>query len=109
MRWRNGYCGYVASEYLTKADSSNSDDPEPEEPGNADTPSLTYTKYKTTTGVNYRNGAGTSYEKVGSLSAGTIIEVENGYSKTANGYTWVRFKSTYDSYYIALEYLEKIQ
>ena len=98
---------YVASEYLTKVASSVPDNATtPDQP---DTPSLTYIKYKTTTGVNYRNGAGTSYEKVGSLSAGTIIEVENGYSKTANGYTWVRFKTKYDSYYVALEYLEKIQ
>ena len=94
---------YVASEYLKKVDSVTPDTPQEPE-----TPAITYTKYKTTTGVNYRDGAGTSYEKKGSLAAGTVIEVENGYSKTANGYTWVRFKSGTATYYIASEYLTKV-
>lgn len=95
---------YVASEYLTKTGDATT--VTPQEP---DDSVVTYTKYKTTTGVNYRSGAGTSYEKVGSLAAGAIIEVENGYSKTANGYTWVRFKAVYGSYYVAVEYLAKVQ
>jgi uncharacterized protein YraI len=70
---------------------------------------VTYTKYKTTPKVNYRGGAGTSYNKKGSLAAGTVIEVEDGYSKTANGYTWVRFKYSSGTYYIALDYLSKVQ
>lgn len=97
---------YVASEYLTKAESTVPDVPNtPEEPQE---PTITYTKYKTTTKVNYRDGAGTSYNKKGSLAAGTIIEVEDGYSKTANGYTWVRFKNSSRTYYIASEYLKKV-
>lgn len=68
----------------------------------------TYTKYKTTTSVNYRDGAGTSYAKKGTLSKGTAIEVEDGYSKKANGYTWVRFKLNGKEYYVANNYIEKI-
>ena len=70
--------------------------------------SVTYTKYKTTTTVNYRSGAGTSYAKKGTLAKGTVISVEDGYSKTANGYTWVRFKLNSKTYYIAKKYLEKV-
>jgi len=100
---------YIASEYLKKVETSNPDTPTvPEEPSVPEEPAVTYTKYKTTTKVNYRDGAGTSYNKKGSLATGTVIEVEDGYSKTANGYTWVRFKNTAGTYYIASEYLKKI-
>ena len=78
---------------------------EPEEP---DEPEVTYTKYKTTTKVNYRNGPGTDYDKKGSLAEGTTISVEDGYSKEANGYTWVRFKLDGKNYYVAKDYLEKV-
>ena len=94
---------YIASTYLTKVtDTTDSDTSD-------DTTTVTYTRYKTTTGVNYRSGAGTSYAKKGTLSAGTVIQVENGYSKTANGYTWYRFKYGSGTYYIASEYLKKVQ
>ena len=68
----------------------------------------TYTKYKTTTDVNYRSGAGTSYAKQGVLAVGTEISVEDGFSKKANGFTWVRFKLNGKKYYVASEYLEKV-
>lgn len=68
----------------------------------------TYTKYKTTTGVKYRSGAGTGYASKGTLSKGTVISVEDGYSKVANGYTWVRFKLNSKNYYIAKKYLKKV-
>jgi uncharacterized protein YraI len=100
---------YVASEYLEKVNSSSSGTQTPEAPSTPSVPDVTYTKYKTTTKVNYRDGAGTSYNKKGSLAAGTVIEVEDGYSKTANGYTWVRFKNSSGTYYIALDYLAKVQ
>ena len=67
----------------------------------------TYTKYKTTAKVNYRTGAGTSYSKAGTLASGKTIEVEDGYSKKANGYTWYRFKLNGKNYYIASKYLKK--
>lgn len=69
---------------------------------------ITYTDYKTTTDVNYRSGAGTNYAKQGVLTKGTVISVENGYSKTANGFKWVRFKLNGKKYYVASEYLEKV-
>lgn len=72
----------------------------------ADKEEKTYVKYKTTEKVNYRNGPGTSYDKIGSLEAGKVIEVEQGYSKEANGYTWYRFKMDSKNYYVASEYLE---
>ncbi len=70
-------------------------------------PAKTYTKYVTTTGVNYRNGAGTSYAKKGTLNKGTVISVEDGYSKKADGYTWVRFKMNSKTYYVTKKYLKK--
>lgn len=85
-----------------------SDPVEPEKPVEPEEPELTYTKYKTTTKVNYRNGPGTDYDKKGSLEEGTTISVEDGYSKSANGYTWVRFKLDGKNYYVAKEYLEKV-
>ena len=95
---------YVASEYLKKVAGETPDTPQV-----PDAPVVTYTKYKTTTNVNYRDGAGTSYNKKGTLNKGTVIEVEDGYSKTANGYTWVRFKNSTGTYYVASEYLEKVE
>ncbi len=71
-------------------------------------PTKTYTLYKTTTKVNYRTGAGTSYSKAGELTSGKIIEIEDGYSKTANGYTWYRFKLNSNTYYVASKYVTKL-
>lgn len=68
----------------------------------------TYTKYKTTTSVNYRTGAGTSYSKGGTFAKGKVVEVENGYSKKANGLTWYRVKINSKEYYIAAKYLSKV-
>lgn len=67
----------------------------------------TYIKYKTTEKVNYRTGPGTSYSKAGTLERGTVVSVENGYSKKADGYTWYRFKLDSNEYYIAADYLTK--
>ena len=66
-----------------------------------------YTKYVTTSKVYYRKGPGTTYDKVGLFAKGTAISVENGYSKTANGYTWFRFKQGNSNYYIASKYIKK--
>ncbi len=96
---------YIASNYIKKVATSTPETPNT--PTTPETPAITYIKYKTTTTVNYRNGAGTSYTKIGKLSAGTVIEVEDGYSKSANGYTWVRFKNNSGTYYIASNYIKK--
>ena len=68
-----------------------------------------YTKYKTTTRVNYRSGAGTNSTIKGTLASGkTEIEVEMAYSKKVNGYTWYRFKMNSKTHYIASKYLKKM-
>lgn len=64
-----------------------------------------YLNYVTTTSVNYRTGPGTSYDIAGKLASGTTISVEDGYSKTANGYTWYRFVLNGNTYYISSKYL----
>lgn len=94
----NGKDYYIASKYLKKVTTTSG----------GSTATKTYTKYKTTTKVNYRSGAGTSYSTKGTLASGKQIEVENGYSKKANGYTWYRFKMSGKEYYIASKYLKKV-
>ena len=61
----------------------------------------------TTTSVNYRTGAGTKYATKGTLKKGQKLNVENGYSKKADGYKWYRFKMNSKNYYIASKYLKK--
>lgn len=91
---------YVASMYVDKVTSGTTTPVTP--------PAKTYTTYKTTETVNYRTGAGTSYTKAGSLVKGTSIQVEDGYSKSANGYTWYRFKYNSKEYYVASKYVTKV-
>ena len=69
----------------------------------------TYTAYRTTVKLNYRTGAGTSYTAAGTLESGTIVQVEDGYSKSANGYTWYRIKINSKNYYVSSVYLTKIK
>ncbi len=85
---------YVSSSYLQKVTATEA--------------VKTYTTYKTTKAVNYRTGAGTSFDKVGTLTSGTKIQVEDGYSKKADGYTWYRFKKDSKTYYISSTYLQKV-
>lgn len=87
----NGKKYYAASKYLKKVTAAKK----------------TYTKYVTTTSVNYRTGAGTKYATKGTLKKGQKINVENGYSKKADGYRWYRFKMNSKNYYIASKYLKK--
>ena len=67
-----------------------------------------YKTYVTTTKVNYRTGAGTSYKTAGSLAKGKRISIEEGYSKKADGYTWYRFKLNNKNYYIASKYVKRV-
>lgn len=105
---------YIASKYLTKVTSTASSGSTTSSGTTAGSSSgstastPTYTSYKTTTAVNYRSGPGTSYGVKGTLASGKTISVENGYSKTANGYTWYRFKLNSKTYYIASKYLKKV-
>ncbi|MBR2263537.1 MAG: SH3 domain-containing protein [Firmicutes bacterium] len=77
--------------------------------GSSNTPATyTYTKYVTTDSLNYRKGAGTSYDRVGTFPAGTTVEVQDGYSATANGYTWYAVKVGDKTYYTVAAYLKKV-
>lgn len=58
----------------------------------------TFKKYKvkTTDGINYRTGPGTSYKKKGTYNKGktlTIVATKNGWGKTSTGY-WVKLSYT---------------
>jgi len=88
---------YVKKSYVKLKSSSSS----------SSSSSTTYVKYKTTTKVNYRSGAGTSKAVKGTLKKGETIQVEKGYSKKADGYTWYRFKKNGKKYYIASKYVKK--
>ena len=65
-----------------------------------------YISYVTTENVNYRKGPGTSYDKQGTLPAGTTISVLSGYSKTSDGYTWYKFRLDGNVYYLVKDYLD---
>ena len=103
----NGKEYYLASKYVKKVSTGTSTGgASTSKPSGSTTKK--YTKYKTTTRVNYRSGAGTKYGIKGTLASGKQIEVENGYSKTANGYTWYRFKMNGKEYYLASKYVKKV-
>lgn len=72
--------------------------------GESDT--ATYTNYKTTKEIEYRSGPGTNYDVVGTIAAGTRVKVQDGYSVTANGYTWYRILYNSQHYYIVAKYLQ---
>lgn len=95
--------GSDVSAKLPDAGKVETPESKPQEPEDT----KTYTKYITTASVNYRSGAGTSAAKKGTIAKGKTIEVEDGYSKKANGYTWYRFKLDGKNYYIASKYVEK--
>lgn len=85
---------YAASTYLKKVSTTTAKE--------------TLVKYKTTANLNYRKGAGTSYATVGTLKKGKTVEVVNGYSKKANGYTWYKIKISGKYYYAVSGYLKKV-
>ncbi len=97
---KDGKNYYIASKYIKKGSSA----------GNASGSSGSkkpYSTYKTTTRVNYRTGAGTTYKVAGTFASGKKLEAEDGYAKKANGYMWYRFKKSGKTYYIAAKYLKK--
>lgn len=63
--------------------------------------------YTATTTVNYRTGPGTSYSIGGTLKSGASVSVVEGYSKSANGYTWAKVKINSKYYYVASKYLKE--
>ena len=94
---------YCAKNYLSASSSGSTDT-------NTGTTTTTETllNYKTTTDLNYRSGAGTSYSVKGTLTSGKAVKVVKGYSKSANGYTWYKIKIGSTYYYCVKNYLTKV-
>ena len=63
--------------------------------------------YKTIEKVNYRTGAGTSYNIGGTFNKGTAVKVVANYSVKADGYTWYKIYYNGKYYYAANKYLKK--
>ena len=63
--------------------------------------------YKTIEKVNYRTGAGTSYNIGGTFNKGTAVKVVANYSVKADGYTWYKIYYHGRYYYAANKYLKK--
>ena len=63
--------------------------------------------YKTIEKVNYRTGAGTSYNIGGTFNKGTAVKVVANYSVKADGYTWYKIYYNGRYYYTANKYLKK--
>ncbi|MDD5953368.1 MAG: SH3 domain-containing protein [Oscillospiraceae bacterium] len=91
---------YVSLAYL-KESTGDEDEPEPTEP------SEDLVSYTTTEGVNYRSSPSLSGAKKGTLSAGTVVSVVNGYAKEADGYTWYKIKIGSNDYYLVSNYVKK--
>ncbi len=83
--------GWASSTYISKyGNTSNSE-------------TITTTQKQTTTSVNFRNGAGTSYRIIATLSKGTKVEVIS----ESSGWTKVKYDGRLG--YIASNYLEDIK
>lgn len=69
----------------------------------------TRVQYTTTSKLNYRSGAGTSYASKGTLAKGAAVQVVKGWSKKVSGNTWyqIRIKNSY--YYVMSKYLKKAE
>ena len=65
-----------------------------------------YTTYTTKYALNYRSKPSTSGTIKGTFAQGAKVSVLNGYSKSANGYTWVIVKVGTKFYYTAKNYLK---
>ena len=65
-----------------------------------------YTKYTAMYTLNYRSKPTTSGTIKGKFAQGAEVTVLNGYSKQANGYTWVIVKVGTKYYYTAKDYLK---
>ena len=63
--------------------------------------------YKTIEKVNYRTGAGTSYNIGGTFNKGTAVKVVANYSVKADGYTWYKIYYNGRDFFSANKYLKK--
>ncbi|MGN0517967.1 MAG: SH3 domain-containing protein [Acutalibacteraceae bacterium] len=88
---------YCVKDYLTKTTTTSS----------SSTSTEKLIKYYATADLNYRSGAGTSYAVKGTLASGKAVNVVDGYSKSANGYTWYKIKIGTSYYYCVKDYLSK--
>ena len=67
----------------------------------------TLVQYTTTDELNYRSSPTTSGALKGTLAKGATVNVVDGYSQKADGYTWYKLKIGNDYYYAVSEYLKK--
>lgn len=66
-------------------------------------------KYTTTSKLNYRTGAGTSYTVKGSFAKGASVQVVKGWSKKVSGSTWYKVRVGNSYYYVMAKYLKKAE
>ncbi len=65
--------------------------------------------YRTTENLKFRTGPGLSFEIAGVIPKGTRVAVVDGESKKADGYIWFAVKQGDRHYYVASNWLKKIE
>ena len=68
-------------------------------------PSDKLVSYVVASDVKYRTGPSTDYKVLGTLKAGTTVQVISGWSKTASGFTWFQIKKDNTIRYVASDFL----
>lgn len=68
-------------------------------------PSDKLVSYVVASDVKYRTGPSTDYKSLGTLKAGTTVQVISGWSKTASGFTWFKVKMDNTIRYVASDFL----
>lgn len=69
------------------------------------TATVATTEYTVRSNVYYRTGAGTNNKAVGTLKAGTRVNIISGWSKKVNGNTWYKVLLNGNVYYVMSDYL----
>lgn len=121
----NGKTGYVSSQYVTTTeieqekpaepetpdqetpDTTDPEDPEVTEPEDPENEVITVTVGTVTTKADpltVRNGAGTSYKKIGSLMKGSKFTV-TGEKKASDGVTWYTLNFNGQTGYVSSKYV----
>ena len=99
IKYKNGY-GYISGKYVTNVVSVNTS--KPSNPDNtSSTTSVIYTGIVNITNLDIRKGASESYDKIGSLSKGTKVEI---IKVESNGWYKIKYKSRYG--YISRKYVD---
>ena len=91
IKYGNGY-GYVSANYITLKEPATT----PETPSTASKTGVVYNA----SSLNVRNGAGTSYAKIGSLNEGAKVEILS----ESNGWYKIKYGSGYG--YISADYVK---